>query len=89
MADAVKVLFVCAHYEAGPGEVFVEVYDEDCGQLWEKRAATAVGDATIITCARCDKAAALLDHLWPYHQEMCLCAEHLGVWREEYRRDQG
>ena len=88
MADGMKVLLVCAHYEAGPGEVFVEVYDEDCGQLWERRAATDVGDATIITCARCDKAAVQLDHLWPYHQEMCLCAEHLEVWREEYRQEQ-
>ena len=85
MADNVTLL-LCAHYQAEPGEVFVEIDDEECGKWWESRPLTDVGDAPIITCSRCPKPAVQLDHLWPYQSEMCLCAEHLVEQREEERQ---
>jgi len=58
------------------GMVFVEKEHEEWGTVWERVDSDKAEGRKIITCFMCDKPAVSLDHLWPYHSEMCRCAEH-------------
>lgn len=70
------------------GMVFVSV--GRCGDRWvrmpidkAKIAITRRKRREIIKCYMCEKPAISLDHLWPYHSELCRCEEHYHKAIEE------
>ena len=72
----VGCVHLSAPYDANGG-VFVAVQDEEWGLRWVRKPEAEPGDS-VITCDKCDKPAASVDHLWPYGQGYNRCAEHYG-----------
>ena len=59
------------------GLVFVE-WHYRWGDHWKRMtlARAKKEKRIIITCWKCKRPAAQLDHYWPYHVEECLCKIH-------------
>ena len=68
-------------WRARDGNVFLQLYAKDGPDRVEVSRDKGLYNKDVIRCALsgCNNPAVLLDALFPYHQELCRCAEHEGV----------
>lgn len=72
-----SVIKVTAHNRCESTERFVYSHDYDQQvPKWHKVQACAVGDRRVITCARCNRPAMVVDAHWPWMIDGCRCIDH-------------
>lgn len=79
VVESVGFLHINAPYDSN-GRVFVETEDMGWARVPKKTAKRH--NLTIIRCYVCESPAVRLDHLWPYHNEMTCCKDHLSWYSD-------